>query len=518
MNWQVREGDIIAGKYRVDKQLGAGGMGVVLAARHTELGQRVAIKVMHPELADNADAVARFTREGQAAARLRSSHVARVLDVGRLESGAPYLVLEYLEGRDLSALLTDRGALPVTDAVHYLMQACEAVAEAHAAGIVHRDLKPANLFLTEDPYGNASIKVLDFGISKLSAEGVMPGSSAPSMTATSAIMGSPLYMPPEQMRSTRSADARSDIWAMGAIFYELVTAKQLWEGDTFSEVCVKVLSDPTPSARALRPELPEAVDTCLMRCLEKDPARRYQSVAELAAAIAPLGGDQSVALLGRVYRLAGIQEPPRPVEFDADRPAMASNASGTLGGAGAATATKGNPGAIAVPNTAVAWGAMTNAQTRTASPVKWVLAAVILVVAITGSFIAWNWSRPTPIPTQTASRVPLEPALSNSAHTEPPSAERPVASIAASDALQIGSPATSSNAPPIQTTSPIEPAIHRAESPPAALRQAPSQSAKRGSSAASQPGPHRANSRNQPNAAPAADPSTTSMPNWGGRQ
>ena len=197
----VREGEILAGKYRVDKVLGVGGMGVVVAAYHIELDQRVAIKFLLPEVLDHGEAVARFAREARAAVKIKSEHVAKVTDVGKLENGAPYMVMEFLDGSDLSQWLTQRGALPVEQACEFVLQACEAIAEAHALGIVHRDLKPGNLFVIRRADGVLSVKVLDFGISK-TASG--PGSgSAGAMTKTSALMGSPLYMSPEQMQSSR---------------------------------------------------------------------------------------------------------------------------------------------------------------------------------------------------------------------------------------------------------------------------------------------------------------------------
>jgi len=207
----LREGDLLAGKYRIDRVLGQGGMGLVLAAFHLELEQPVAVKVLHPELAERGDAAAPFRREARAAAKIKSEHVVRVLDVGTLDGGGAYMVMEYLEGNDLSEEMQRRGQLPVYETLDFMLQACEAVSEAHIAGIIHRDLKPANLFLSRRPDCSRVAKVLDFGISK----SVVPGSTSdPSLTITSTIMGSPLYMSPEQMRSAKHVDARTDIWSL----------------------------------------------------------------------------------------------------------------------------------------------------------------------------------------------------------------------------------------------------------------------------------------------------------------
>src|SRR5882757_8726454 len=223
------ENDVIAGKYRVERILGRGGMGVVVAAWHLELDQRVALKFLLPELVERGDAAERFRREARAAARIKSEHVVRVLDVGNWEGNAPYMVMEYLDGRDLSAELRERGRIPVQDCVDYVLQAIEAVAEAHALNIVHRDLKPENLFLARRADGGRLVKVLDFGISK----SIILGSiDQPSLTRTATIMGSPFYMSPEQMRTPRNVDVRSDIWALGAILYDLIGGQPPYVAET----------------------------------------------------------------------------------------------------------------------------------------------------------------------------------------------------------------------------------------------------------------------------------------------
>jgi|ERR1019366_2100095 serine/threonine protein kinase len=281
---QVREGDLLAGKYRIERVLGVGGMGVVFAARHEELGQLVAIKFVRDESLANDEAVERFLRESRSAARLRSEHVARVLDVGKLESGAPYMVMEFLDGSDLGQILIRDGPMPLDMAVVLMLQVCEGVAEAHAAGIVHRDLKPENLFLTRSVGGSPKMKVLDFGVSK-SANLTSGGKGA--LTRTSAVLGSPLYMAPEQMRSSRDVDARIDIWALGVVLFELLTLRSPFEAETMPELCLKVVSEPPLSLAALRPDLPPAMVAVVERCLEKDRDRRYANASELALALEP---------------------------------------------------------------------------------------------------------------------------------------------------------------------------------------------------------------------------------------
>jgi eukaryotic-like serine/threonine-protein kinase len=281
----IKEGSLLVGKYRVERVLGQGGMGIVLAARHEQLDERVAIKLMLPTMAAHGEAVTRFVREARAAAKIKGDHVARVSDVGTLETGEPYMVMEYLEGADLSKVLAHSGRLALEDAVDYLLQACDALAQAHALGIVHRDLKPANLYLTRHHDGSPLIKVLDFGVSKIASSALAPNDS--SMTRTSALMGSPLYMSPEQMNSARDVDARSDIWALGVILYELLSGEPPFNGTSLPQVCALILQGPTPDIRTSVPQLPEGVVAALYRCLERDPARRFASVAELFTALAP---------------------------------------------------------------------------------------------------------------------------------------------------------------------------------------------------------------------------------------
>jgi serine/threonine-protein kinase len=280
----VREGDVLAGKYRIERLLGVGGMGVVVAARHEQLDQLVAIKFIRDDALDNDEAVERFLREARSAARLKSEHVARVLDVGRLESGAPYMVMEFLEGNDLAHTLTQDGPMAVDLAASLLTQVCEAVAEAHAAGIVHRDLKPENLFLTRTVGGSPKMKVLDFGVSKSSR---LTDDPRAKLTRTRTMLGSPLYMAPEQMRSSRDVDARGDVWALGVVLFELLTGRSPFEAETMPELCLKIVSEPPLSLARLRPAVPPALVEIVERCLEKDRNKRYANASELAVALAP---------------------------------------------------------------------------------------------------------------------------------------------------------------------------------------------------------------------------------------
>lgn len=282
-------GDVLLGKYRVDRVLGKGGMGMVVAAQHVQLGGLFAIKIMLPEMLDNPEAVGRFLREAQASSRLRSEHVVRVHDVGTLENGIPYMVLEYLEGQDLDRELTSRGVLGVGQSAAYLAQVAEALIEAHAAGIVHRDLKPANLFLTRRANGSSCIKVLDFGISKDVTAG---NQAAQKLTQTGSIMGSPHYMSPEQLIDSKNVDARSDIWALGIILYELVTGRMPFHAETMPEIVARVLSTTPPAPITLRPDLPPAFEAIILKCIEKERDNRFQSVQEFLNALKPFVNEQ----------------------------------------------------------------------------------------------------------------------------------------------------------------------------------------------------------------------------------
>jgi eukaryotic-like serine/threonine-protein kinase len=307
----LRPGSVISGKYRVERVLGAGGMAVVLAARDLRLGRLVALKVLRRDTAQNPELCQRFAREARVVAQMQSDHVPRVLDVEDLPDVGQLLVLEYLEGKDLRRVLEAEGPLPVARAVDLVLEACEAVAEAHSLGIVHRDLKPANLLLERKKDGSDQVKVLDFGISKwLSA----PEEDS-QMTTNSDVFGSPLYMSPEQLRSSRYVTGRTDVWALAVILYELVSGQAPFDGESRSEVVGAVLHrDPKPLLE-LRPTVPPELWKALERALHKDPRYRTPSVFALAREIARFGTERGQRSLASIERVCASGA---GVETDAD--------------------------------------------------------------------------------------------------------------------------------------------------------------------------------------------------------
>ncbi len=291
-------GDVIAGKYEVTGLLGSGGMGYVISARHIELGEMVALKFLRPEALAHAELVERFAREARAAAKIRSEHIANVFDVGTLSDGTPFIVMEYLDGKDLADYLHQEGALPISVAVEYIMQACEALAAAHANGIVHRDIKPENLFLTQQAQGMHTIKVLDFGISKIA----LPRGKR-DLVRTQMALGSPVYMSPEQIRRSDQVDARSDIWAVGCVLFELLTGVTAFDEPSLLELSAAILEREPVPLQTLRPDATEELEEVVLRCLAKNPDDRYQNVAELAAALYPFGPRRARISAERCYHM-----------------------------------------------------------------------------------------------------------------------------------------------------------------------------------------------------------------------
>ena len=297
----IAVGDLVD-KYRVERILGIGAMGVVAAARHTQLDQVVAIKLLVEHRYGSAEeSIARFLGEARAAARIGSDHVCRVSDIGQLPNGTPYMVMEYLEGNDLEEELETRGQLGVGETVDFVLQALDAIAAAHALGIVHRDLKPANLFLARRPDGSRRVKVLDFGISK----GTTGGASS-RFTGITRSLGTPAYMPPEQIRDPKHVDHRADIWSLGAILYELLTGQMAFAGENVKVVLDRVLEEDPCPIPSLRGDVPIDLVTVVVRALTRDRDHRWQTAGTFAQALAPFGSPTVFASLPSIVREVGV--------------------------------------------------------------------------------------------------------------------------------------------------------------------------------------------------------------------
>jgi serine/threonine protein kinase len=442
----VTVGQVLAGKYEVEHVLGSGGMGVVVAARHIHLGERVAIKFLLPQAMKRDEVVQRFLREGRAAVRIKSEHVARVIDVGKLDDGAPYMVMEFLQGADLSALLKTKGAVPVDLAVEYVLQACEAMAEAHSIGIIHRDLKPANLFVTKRADGSPVVKVIDFGISKV-ADPTSEGDVE--MTKTDVMMGSPVYMAPEQMISARDVDVRADVWSLGIILYYLVMGTQPFKGGSVTQLYASILEGP-PTMRPSRPDIPEGLEKAIARCLQAVPKDRWNNVAELALAIAEFAPPHARVSADRAARTLGVV----PVHKSTPPPSIAGSITPP---AVAATAVRGADASTG-PHTDGSWGHTQGPLQRKRSRnvllaagglVVAGLAGVAVVALLRAGPLASSGAAPDPSPITVAGSVPsiggatvVTPAASSSAPVAvpPPVAIAPATATASASAQASAKP------------------------------------------------------------------------------
>ena len=426
---RVKPGDVLGGKYRVERILGAGGMGVVVAAKNLDLGTRVAIKFILKEAMNDDATVGRFMREARAAALLHSVHTARVIDTGKFKNGEHYIVMEYLEGKDLDGELRDKGPMPPHVAVDYILQACEALAEAHGMGMIHRDVKPKNLFLTTTISGKPLVKVLDFGLAK-----TIGNFNDVSLTATNSVFGSPQYMSPEQMRNAKEVDARSDIWSIGVCLYELLTGHVPFDGGGVAEICAMVLKDPPPLPSKFVRGIPPDLEATVCKCLEKDPMLRFQSVAELAVALEPYAAEE-----GSAKRILHVMEGAKRI----DVPTMM---------------TPGNELDDLGPKTMSAWG---SGGPKLGGDARWFysILAALLFLGITGVgfMVAVKYSKsraaaaaaadssglvavpltaveppppptildPVPIPAVDTAKPPAKPTAAKPTHAPPPPAPAP---------------------------------------------------------------------------------------------
>ena len=407
----VKPGDVLVGRYRIERVLGEGGMGVVLAAEHLMLGERVAVKLLLPEAAQIPEVVPRFQREARAAAKIQSEHVARVMDVGALEDGRPYLVMEYLEGRDLAAELEARGPLPIEEAVEYVLQAGVGVAAAHALGIVHRDLKPSNLFLARLPNNRSLVKVLDFGIAKHT------DARSADITSTFSALGSAAYMSPEQLRMAKSVDARTDVWAFGVVLFELLTGRMPFEGESVTAVAAAIAVDPPQSLRAMRPDVPVELEEIIFCCLEKNREERTPSVHALASALSPFGGRFANVLAARIAEILRPDDRPsepgstsRSLETGAPSPGSAAGAPAIMPAQHAPAAHK------EVGTTRPAWTTTPGSSARPRIGTRAALAGVAGAALIGGGVLMWRVLGSSP------EDVPLPPAGLSSVDTVKPTA------------------------------------------------------------------------------------------------
>jgi serine/threonine-protein kinase len=302
-------GAILAGRYRLEEIVGYGGMGSVWRATHTGLGEQVAVKLVSANFARSSEALRRFDTEAKSAAKLRSRHVPHVFDNGVLEDGTPFLVMELLHGESLAARLGRLGPIPLPEAVSILEQCCRALTRAHSLGIIHRDIKPENVYLAQSVDDDGYIvKVLDFGIAKVTSSLAQDGRSS---TRTGTLLGTPLYMSPEQARGLRTVDSRTDLYSLGLVAFTMLTGGLPFLGETLGDLLLQICSEQLPSLRAAAPSLPPAMEDWFKKACARQPEDRYPTAQAFVEALRVAAGisRQSEALVERGASLPGLAPP-----------------------------------------------------------------------------------------------------------------------------------------------------------------------------------------------------------------
>ena len=399
-------GEVLEGKYRVEQLLGEGGMGAVAKATHMLRRAPVAIKFMSPAVLALQGAVERFVNEGVAASQIDSDHVVKVFDVGRMPTGAPYLVMEYLDGCDLGQLLArEGGRLDQTRTVHFGLQILRALQTAHASGIIHRDMKPSNCFVINKDGEPDFVKLVDFGISKVRSDDAA-GRSA-NLTRTNSALGTPLYMSPEQARSPRDVDHRADLYSVGAILYELLTGRTPYisESGEYTEILFKIFTTEPEPLRSLRPEIDDGLAAIVHHALTRDPNQRFSSASEFAEALAPWADERSAQVIARVRGGRGRSMAPPSQSFTPPQrvvtnPGARANTYPTAGDALRAPrvptdvgVTRETPPQVGQP-----------APKASRAPLVLAFVAVVLLCAGGGFLVVHNRATPAPA----ATREPVE--------------------------------------------------------------------------------------------------------------
>jgi serine/threonine-protein kinase len=439
-------GDVIAGKYTIERVLAVGGMGAVMAAHDMALDRRVAVKFLLPKALESPEIRERFFREARAAVSIRSEHVVDVYEVGVSSPDTPYIVMEYLPGRDLHKLLENRAPLPVPEAIDFVLQSCEALAEAHTLGIVHRDVKPSNLFVTHRPDGTPFVKVLDFGISKTMAR---LEEHSKSLTQSSVALGSPLYMSPEQVRNSKVVDSRTDIWSLGVVLFELLAKRLPFDGETIPSLAAAIASDAPLSLRSLRPDVEPKLEAIILRCLEKDPARRYQKISSLARDLAEFAEPGPRALLfERIEQPGAIS----PLAFE-------STTKRQLPLAERETAAEFGPSGIATvgAHTTAGLGTTRRFQERQRWSLGLIAGGCALVFGVGSFFVFRAGSTIEPVKEATASLASAStfPDATPLATLEPPAPEGPIAAAPTASAAVSATSSTPAPRPaPVRAPSP----------------------------------------------------------------